>query len=221
MSFNGLLVPKSRALPETRLPKQQPAGYGQAMSKIQPWEQVRQEYGADLLVARQRTDHLRHPKSGRVFARTVLEVPGWVNVVARTRPCSVFQQGQLVVVCQWRFGTKRVSVEIPGGVIDPGEQHKQAAERELREETGYSSTKWTYLGSVEANPAFLTNVCHHWLAEDCERTHGLDLDEGEDIEVERIAWEAVPQAVHDGTLAHSLVITALARVFDLRSRDPG
>jgi 8-oxo-dGTP pyrophosphatase MutT (NUDIX family) len=186
------------------------------MSDIQPWEEVRREYGVDLIIARQRTDHLRHPKSGGVFARTILEVPDWVNVVARTPASEAHPSGELVVVRQWRFGRESVSVEIPGGVIDPGEDHETAAKRELREETGYTSSKWTYLGKVEANPAFLSNVCHHWLAEDCEETHELELDAGEDIAVERLAWEAVPAAVHDGTLAHSLVVTALALIFDLR-----
>lgn len=187
------------------------------MSTIEPWKEERREYGVDLIVARQRTDHLRHPKTGRLFARTVLEVPDWVNVVARTPASEEFPEGELVVVRQWRFGRERMSVEIPGGVIDPGEEHRVAAERELREETGFTSTRWTYLGQVEANPAFLSNVCHHWLAEDCRETHELDLDEGEDIAVERIDWRAVPAAVHDGTLAHSLVVTALSMVFDLRA----
>ena len=154
--------------------------------------------------------------SGLDFERTVLEVPAWVNVVARTRPDDAHPEGRLVVVRQFRFGTGAMSVEVPGGVVDPGEDHGAAARRELREETGHESKRWTYLGSCEPNPAFLTNLCHHWLAEDCEVTSELDLDPGEDIAVEFVAWPDVAARVHDGTLCHSLVVSALARVVDLR-----
>ncbi len=184
--------------------------------EILPWEELSSEPGVNLLIARQRTDHLLHPRTGRVFGRTVLEMPGWVNVVARTAATDEFPEGQLIVVRQWRFGRKRISLEIPGGVVDPGEEHFTAAVRELREETGYTSETWSLLGRVEPNPAFQDNVCYHWLAEDCQLTHELDLDEGEDIAVEAIPWPLVPAAVHTGTLVHSLVVSALSRVFDLR-----
>ena len=184
---------------------------------IQPWEERATRRGDNLLIARVRHDTLRHPLSGRDFERTVLEMPEWVNIVARTAPTDDAPEGALLVVRQWRFGTRATSVEIPGGIVDPGEEHPEAARRELREETGYTTERWTYLGSCEPNPAFQTNRCHHWLAEDCALTHPLELDSGEDIEVATIPWEAVPDAVRNGTLAHSLVIAALARVLDVRN----
>lgn len=167
-----------------------------------------------MLIFRPRYDTLRNPRNGEIFKRLVLETPDWVNVVALTR------DRRLVVVHQYRFGSSSVTIEIPGGMVDAGEAHGEAARRELREETGYTSARWTYLGSVEPNPAFHTNQCHHWLAEDASPTHEQGLDTGEDIVIGTLALDEVRAMIARGEIRHSLVITALARVLDLR-REPG
>jgi 8-oxo-dGTP pyrophosphatase MutT (NUDIX family) len=174
-----------------------------------PWRLHGSEAGPDLIVARARFDFLENPRTGEVLRRTVLEAPDWTNIVALT------PAGRLVVVRQFRFGTGTVTTEIPGGVVDPGEEHEQAARRELREETGYTAPRWRSLGCVEANPAIQDNLCHHWLALDAERTEEPDLDPGEDITVDTLDPDEVRDAVRKGEMRHSLVICALARVFDL------
>lgn len=161
------------------------------------------------MVARVRIDLVENPRTGERMKRTVLDTRDWVNVVALT------PEKRLVMVQQFRFGTGKVTLEIPGGVIDPGEETRAAAERELREETGHTAARWTYLGCVEPNPAFMDNLCHHWLAEDAVRTHALELDPGEDIAVETLELDEVFAHIRAGTIRHSLVLCALARLFDL------
>ena len=174
------------------------------------WPLLSSERGPDLLVCRARFDRVRNPRNGRELDRTVLEVPDWVNVVALTA------EGRLLVVRQWRFGSRGVTCEIPGGVVDAGEGHAQAARRELLEECGYSAPRWTYLGCVEPNPAFHDNLCHHWLAEDAAPAGPQEQDEGEDIAVDLLSLDEVRSAVAAGEIRHALVVSALCRILDLR-----
>lgn len=174
------------------------------------WTHIESKHGPHMMIFRPRYDTLRNPRTDEIFQRLVLETPDWVNVVALT------PERELLVVRQYRFGTSSITTEIPGGVIDPGEEHAAAAERELREETGYTSASWTYLGCVQPNPAFHTNLCHHWLALDAMRTHELELDSGEDIVIDRLPLDSIPERIRSGEIRHALVLTALSHVIDLR-----
>ena len=166
--------------------------------------------GPDLHLFQVRVDRRRNPRNGHSLRAIVLETADWVNVVAITKA------REIVLVRQFRFGTGRATLEIPGGVISPGEDPLHAAQRELREETGHVSPRWSALGPVEPNPAFHDNLCHQFLAEEAELAGDLELDPGEDIAVERLALDEVARRVRSGEIRHSLVITALARILDLR-----
>jgi ADP-ribose pyrophosphatase len=183
-------------------------------SRPGPWPKLESRHGAHMLLFRPRWDRLRNPRTGEEFERLVLETPDWVNVVALTT------DRRLVCVHQYRFGSGAVTLEIPGGMVDRGEEHAAAARRELCEETGFTAERWTYLGGVEPNPAFHDNLCHHWLAEGCVRTHEQGLDSGEDIVIETLALDEVKQRIARGEVRHSLVISALSRVIDLRTAFP-
>ena len=146
-----------------------------------------------------------------VFDRLVLESVDWVNMVALDR------ERRCVMIRQYRVGVGYTTLETPGGMVDPGEDSFTAAARELREETGSVSERWSYLGAVEPNPAFHNHLCHHWLAEDAYLEQEQDLGEGEMIPVELISETQVRDAVASGELKHALALSALARVYQLWS----
>ncbi|MDF9834309.1 ADP-ribose pyrophosphatase [Ereboglobus sp. PH5-5] len=178
-------------------------------TKPSPVAPARWEKGADNVITRTSIFDLRatrytHPsrKTERDFY--VVNAPDWVNVVALT------PDHRLVLVRQFRFGINDFSLEIPGGVIDPGETDPVAAGlRELREETGYESRDARLLGSIHPNPAFLNNSCHLVFAGQCEKTTGVEWDEDEEIEVSLAPVDQVYEWARTGKITHSLVLDAL------------
>ena len=182
------------------------------MSDELDWPLEDSEYGSELPLFRVRFDHRRHPRSGEVMKRLVLESVDWVNVVAVT------EDGRLVMIRQFRFGAGYATLEIPGGMVDEGEASLAAAQRELAEETGYSGGTWHCLGAVEPNPAIHDHLCHHYLARDVRLTRRQDLSQGECIRVELMSEADVLRAVRSGEVKHVLVLSTLSRVFDLWPR---
>ena len=128
----------------------------------------------------------------------------WVNVVPVT------PEGRVVLIKQWRHGSQDWAVEIPGGLVDPGEAPLQAAARELKEETGYTAPELAFLGKVNPNPALFDNYCHTYLGLNAELAGEPDLDPGESIEVFQVEAASLPGMVASGEIDHCIVIAALA-----------
>ena len=170
---------------------------------MQEWTRISSEQVADYKIFRASKDVCRSPRTGAHLPFVVLEGPDWVNVVA------IDQEGRWVCVRQFRMGSRSLALEIPGGMIDAGETPLQAAQRELLEETGYTSDNWRELGWVHPNPAFQLNRCFTYLAQDCKLTGQLQQDPGEDIEVLFLSEAEIMKSALDGTITHSLVLTGI------------
>ncbi|MCH8566997.1 MAG: NUDIX hydrolase [Balneolales bacterium] len=149
---------------------------------------------------------------GKEAEFSTLYAPDWINVVA------VSSAGEVLLVKQFRYGTERLSLEIPGGVIDPDDENPlYTAKRELMEETGYTAKKWSKLGVITSNPALFNNSCHVFLAEECKQTHQQQLDEHERIELIKLSLDDFFNRIKNGEIDHALAVAA-AGLFLLHKR---
>ena len=135
----------------------------------------------------------------RKFVR--LRSRDWVNVLPVTT------NGQAVMIQQFRYGAKSQVLEIPGGEVDVGEKDPTlAAARELEEETGFVSSRFLSLGSINPNPALMNNRCHFFLALGCQlnpnRQHFPD--ENERIEVVLKPVKDLEHMLRTGQIDHCL-----------------
>ncbi|MHC4471195.1 MAG: NUDIX hydrolase [Planctomycetota bacterium] len=170
---------------------------------VERWELVEREELADCRVFR--VERRRMRRSGGPADFFVIDSPDWINVVALT------DDDDLVLVEQWRHGVERVTLEIPGGMVDPGETPFRAAVRELLEETGHTAREWHSIGFVEPNPAIQTNRCHTFLALGARRTEVPRFDRNEECRVVLRPWAEAGRLVASGEICHALVVVGLHR----------
>lgn len=102
-----------------------------------------------------------------------------------------------------------MTLEIPGGLVDPGESPAEAGARELLEETGYRVGRLTSLGSINPNPALFVNRCHMLVAENCESVAPIQNSATEETIVELLPRAELPETLRNGGIDHALVVAAL------------
>lgn len=167
------------------------------------WERLADAATDHFRVFRVRRTRYRHPLDRREGEFVVIETNDWVNVVALT------DDDRMLLVRQFRFGIHDFTLEIPGGVIETGEDPVAAGVRELREETGYAGRSARLLAQVRPNPAIQTNTCHLVLVEGCVRVGDTQFDPNEEIELSLRPVDEVFALAEQGKIKHSLVIDAL------------
>ena len=169
----------------------------------QRWKKLGARTLATTRIFEVQSVQFQHPahQVPRDFA--VINAPDWVNVVALT------PERELVLVRQFRHGIDEFSLEIPGGMIDPGEDPLAAGLRELQEETGYEGGTARLLGSVHPNPAMQNNRCHFVFVDGAKRTALLHWDENEEMQIVARPVDEVYALANAGGISHAMVLAAL------------
>jgi 8-oxo-dGTP pyrophosphatase MutT (NUDIX family) len=167
------------------------------------WKVLESEYLFNEPWLTVRKDKCELPNGKIMPAFYVNEYPTWVSAFALTK------DNKVVMIKQYRHGIAEITTEVPGGVVDKGEEPEAAIRRELMEETGYEFGSFEFLGKVCANPSTGNNYLHMFLARDGEKVGEQKLDETEDVEVVVYTIDEVKQLLKENKIVQSLHVSCI------------
>ncbi len=170
---------------------------------IHKWETIDDKITEDLRIFKTSWIKRRHPDNLKEGNFVVLKSPNWVNIIPITK------EGDILLIEQYRHGIDEITLEVPGGLVDKGEDPRKAAERECLEETGYAGEGDAILiGENQPNPAFLNNVCNSFVWKNCKKVGEQNLDAHEEINVIPTPIKKIKEMIKNGKIKHSIVLTA-------------
>lgn len=143
-------------------------------------------------------------ENGDIVTREVIRHPGGVCVVP------LDEDGNVLFVKQFRYPHGRVMPEIPAGKLEWGESHHDCGLRELKEETGCTCDKYTYLGSLAPTPAYCSEIIHMYLARGLHYGE-QSLDEDEFLEIEKIPLDKAAEMIMNNEIADAKTQLAILK----------
>lgn len=161
----------------------------------------REVYRGKIFTVRSDTVRL---ENGAEAGRDVILHSGGAGVLP------IFENGDVLLVRQYRYGVGHTVLEIPAGKLEEGEDPKVAALRELQEETGAKATEIHFLGELILSPAYLGEITYIYAVRATE-IGGQNLDEDEFLQVERLPFETAYEMALDGRIADVKTALALLR----------
>jgi len=174
--------------------------------ELEPWEVLASEMALDHRWYRVRRDTVRFPSGQVVDDYFISERPEIVLIFAVT------PDQRVELVRQYKHGPKAVTLEFPGGIMDPDEDDPLgAAQRELAEESGVEASEWTALGAIWDDPSKQNNRLHLFLAQNARRVKVQELDSSEFVIREQADLKYIPRMIYSGDINNSGAIALATR----------
>jgi 8-oxo-dGTP pyrophosphatase MutT (NUDIX family) len=172
------------------------------------WRELRREFMAEYRIFSVERSVAASPVDGAQHTFYRILTPDWVQILPITAA------GEAVMVRQYRHGAQRVTLELPAGLVEPGEEPAVAGLRECLEETGYRALAAVTLGVLQPNPALFANRLHTFYAEAAERIAEIENTATERTTVELVPLRELPAMLRGGEIDHALTAAALWRFLD-------
>ena len=166
---------------------------------------ARYEYEGKIINLR--VDEARLP-DGSTAAREVVEHPGGVGVLALT------DEGEVLLVQQYRYPYGEITTEIPAGKRDRGEEPLETGKRELAEETGATADNFTSLGVLYPTPGYCDEVIYLYLATGLHFAE-MHPDEDEFLDVLRMPLAELVERVMAGEIPDAKTQIAALKAWKL------
>jgi ADP-ribose pyrophosphatase len=175
------------------------------VARLKPWRELRREPLVDCRIFRVERSVALSPIDGSAHDYFRVLSSDWVQIIPLTAASEV------VMVRQYRHGASDFVLEIPGGLVDDGEDPAAAAIRECREETGYLATKVQAIGAMNPNPAIHAHRLFSFYARDVALAGAIQNTATEQTEVELVPLQRLAEELRRGRIDHCLVAATLWR----------
>lgn len=136
----------------------------------------------------------------------------WIKHPGACAIVPVFENGDIMLIQQYRYPPKQIFLEVPAGKIDPGEDQQQTAIRELREETGLRAEHYSYIGHFYPCIGYSDEVIHIYAAWSLQLDES-DADHDEFVENERIPFQEAMDLVERGYINDGKTVISLSRTW--------
>lgn len=136
----------------------------------------------------------------------------WIRHPGASAVLPVFDNGDVMLVKQFRYPLRQIFYEVPAGKLDPGERPEKTAKRELKEEAGISCRQMHYLGPFYPSIGYTDEIIHLYTAWDLE-SFEQNTDGDEFLLKSRLPFQEAVEMVHAGSISDGKTMVTVLKAW--------